>query len=369
MPHSSVSFQFQAGQLIFGLMIIATFFIIIDDKSNIILYSFCMSFSITRFHRYRAHAGLRTLFQDVFLKPSDFIAPIFIHEVQGKEAIAALPGHYRLDIGEALAYIEFLLSLGITGFILFPVVPNEKKTLCCSYAFDDKGIIPSALQVFKKNFPQAVFIADVALDPFHLKGHDGILSAEGALDNDASCHILAQQALCYALAGADIVAPSDMMDGRVSAIRRALDQRGLKETLILSYTAKYASCLYGPFRQAVDSEKYLGTSDKKTYQMDPASSFQALLEAQDDRIEGADLLMVKPGLPYLDVLAQLAQQSPLPVWSYHVSAECAMIDLGVKAGLFTLEDILYEQFIAQRRAGAQKIITYYAAEAAKIFAH
>lgn len=326
-----------------------------------------MTPSFKRFHRYRSSAAIRELFQDISLKPSDFIAPIFLQEVAGKQAIGALEGHYRFDIPSALKYIESLLMLGITGFILFPVVPHEKKSLCCSYAFDDNSLIPQALQIFKKEFPHAVFIADIALDPFHIKGHDGIVGANGKLDNEASCHALAQQALCYAIAGADIVAPSDMMDGRVLAIRTALEQRGLTQTLILSYTAKYASCLYGPFRHAVDSARYLGSADKKTYQMDPASRFQAFLEASQDAAEHADLLMVKPAVPYLDIISEISKSCPLPIWSYHVSGECAMIDLGVKAGLFTLENILFEQLIAQKRAGVQKIITYYAAEAAKLF--
>lgn len=321
---------------------------------------------IQRSHRYRRNASLRQLFTDVTLRPSDLIAPIFLHEKEGKEALSCLPGAYRWGLDCAGEYVAEMIGLGIGVFILFPVVPESKKSLCCSYAFDEYSLIPKALRQLKRDFPQAVLIADVALDPFHIKGHDGLLDAQGQLDNDASCGALAQQSLCYALAGADIIAPSDMMDGRIGIIRRALEQRGLWHTLLLSYTAKYASCLYGPFRQAVDSARYLGGADKKSYQMDPASAFQIQLEAKQDIAEQADILMVKPGLPYLDVVADISRNTPLPVWSYHVSGECAMIAQGVQAGLFSLEDILFEQLIALKRAGAQKIVTYYASEAAHL---
>jgi porphobilinogen synthase len=320
-----------------------------------------------RLHRYRRSASLRHLFEDVVIRPSDFIAPLFIHEQAGKQPLSSLQGHYRFDLPHAVAYIQRLLDVGIRSFIIFPVISADKKTLCCSYALDDNGLIPRALRLFKKEFPSAIFIADIALDPFHLKGHDGILTAQGAIDNDASCHVLAQQALCYALSGADIIAPSDMMDGRIQCIRGALEARGLHQTLIASYAIKYASCLYGPFRDAVDSAQYLGASDKKTYQLDPASRFQALLEAQHDIAEDADLLIVKPGMSYLDIINTVSTEHSVPIWSYHVSGECAMLHAGANAGIFRLDDILMEHFIAQKRAGAQKIITYFAVEGAQLF--
>lgn len=322
-----------------------------------------------RFHRYRSKAALRSLFADTHLQPQDFIAPLFLQEEPGKTAIPSLPGHYRLGPDCVELAIKSLLDAGISTMILFPIVPAEKKTSCCRYAFDDNNLIARSLRVFRQKFPKAVFIADLALDPFHPQGHDGLLNHAGHIDNDRTCDILANQALCYALAGADIVAPSDMMDGRVSVIRQALEKRGLHHTLILSYSAKYASCLYGPFRDAVDSARYLAGADKKTYQIDPASLFQAQLEVQQDSAESADILMIKPGLTYLDIIARTAANSTIPIWSYHVSGECAMIHAGIKAGLFNLEDILFEQLIAQKRAGAQKIVTYFATQAAEIFSH
>jgi len=325
-----------------------------------------MSSFFNRFRRYRSNQTLRDLVQDVYLRPHDLICPIFIHDKANNEAIEAMPFSLRYSLNGLFHYCEELLSNNIKTIALFPVIDQEKKTLDCSAAYDPDGLIPKTIQALKLRFPSLMIIADVALDPFQPSGQDGLLSNDGQIDNDLTLPLLSKQALCYALAGADIIAPSDMMDGRIQSIRETLDDHKLINTLILSYSVKFASHLYGPFRHAVDSARFLGTADKKTYQMDYRSRFQVFLEAKTDELEGADFLLVKPGLHYLDIIQSISSSQDRPVWSYHVSGECSMIYYAAKENVNSLDNLLLEALFAQKRSGANKIITYFALEAARL---
>jgi porphobilinogen synthase len=320
--------------------------------------------AFNRFRRYRSNASLRDLLQDIHLRSQDLIAPVFIHDKPNDEIIDAMPFCSRYSLSGLLIHCEKLIKAGITTIALFPVIDEVKKTLDCKAAYDENGLISKTIKILKKNFPLLIIIADIALDPFHPQGQDGLLTETGIIDNDRTLLLLAEQALCYAHAGADIVAPSDMMDGRVKLIRQALDQRGLTETLILSYSVKFASHLYKPFRHAVDSARFLGSNDKKTYQMDYRSKFQVPLEALSDEDEKADFLLVKPGLHYLDIIHTLSEICQRPIWSYHVSGECAMLFYAAQNHVALLDDLLLEALFAQKRAGAHKIISYFALEGA-----
>jgi len=327
---------------------------------------FSVSFSFQRLRRYRQNSTIRQLVSDISLEAKDLILPVFIKAEEGVDPILQMPYAQRLGPLALVAHAKKCLDNGILSLALFPLIAEEKKTLCASEAWNPDGLISQSIRLLKTHFPELCIIADIALDPFHLAGQDGICAENGDLDNDLTLIALSKQALCYAQAGADIVAPSDMMDGRIGAIRQTLDDHRLFKTLILSYCVKFASYLYGPFRHAVDSSRFLGKADKKTYQMDYKSSFQITKEAQADENEGADFLMVKPGLHYLDVIQTLAQRKNLPVWSYHVSGECSMLWYGAKQGLFNFEDMLLETLWAQRRAGAAKILTYFAYETSSL---
>jgi porphobilinogen synthase len=323
-----------------------------------------MPVSFSRLRRYRQNATIRALVQDSFLSPQDFILPVFIQAQEGRTDILQMPYAQRLGPKALLRHIEKCCEQGILAIALFPLIEEDKKTLCAKEAWNPEGLIPTAIQILKTKFPELCIIADIALDPFHLAGQDGICSETGTVLNDPTLDALCKQALCYAQAGADILAPSDMMDGRVLRIRDALESEGLIQTLILSYCIKFASHLYGPFRHAVDSSRFLCKADKKTYQMDYRCAFQIFKEAAADANEGADFLMVKPGLHYLDAIQTLSKNaSSLPVWAYHVSGECSMLWYGAQQGLFDFEPMLLETLWAIRRAGASKILTYFAYEA------
>ena len=292
--------------------------------------------------------------------------PAFVVEGRDRsEDIAALPGIQRLAVDRLVGAARTWAADGIAAVALFPVVPREKKSARAEEAFNPEGLAQTAVRALKAALPDLGIITDVALDPFTLHGQDGVIDESGYVLNDETTEILVHQALSHARAGADIVAPSDMMDGRVGAIRKALEAEGFRHTQILSYAAKYASAFYGPFRDAVGSSEALGQADKSTYQMDPANGDEALHEVAMDLAEGADMVMVKPGLPYLDVIHRIKEQFRVPTLAYHVSGEYAMLKAAVKNGWLDERKAVLESLIALRRAGADGILTYYAATVAR----
>jgi porphobilinogen synthase len=304
--------------------------------------------------------------RETTLSPDQLIAPLFV--VEGKNKIIpidSMPGQARLSIDELIQEAKVLYSLGIKTVALFPVIEEKLKTPDAREAFNKDGLNFRAIQELKAALPEMMIMADVALDPYSSDGHDGLVDHKtGEIQNDATLEVLAKQALCEAMAGVDIIGPSDMMDGRVGFIRRALDESGFKNTMIMSYTAKYASAFYGPFREALDSAPKKG--DKKTYQMDPANSQEALREGELDEDEGADILMVKPGLPYLDIIYRLKQSTYLPVAAYNVSGEYAMVKAAARNGWVDNDKVILETLTCFRRAGADIILTYFAKEAARL---
>lgn len=313
--------------------------------------------------RNRSSPALRDLIAETHLKASDFVWPIFLVDgVQKQEAISALPGIYRWSLDLLIPQLKEAMSLGIKAFAFFPKVEESLKDPKGSISLNPNFYLYKALRSLREEIPEATLITDVALDPYSSDGHDGIYK-EGKVLNDESVHILAEQALIQAQSGAHIVAPSDMMDGRVGAIRQKLDQHGFHETGVLSYTAKYASSFYGPFRAALDSAPKSG--DKKTYQMDARNSIEALRELRLDIEEGADMVMVKPALAYLDVIRLLKDNSDVPVVAYHVSGEYAMIKAAAAQGLMDEKTAMVECLTAIKRAGADIIFSYYALEFAK----
>lgn len=298
------------------------------------------------------------------LTPSDLIAPIFAVEGSGKkEEIPSMPGYYRFSTDLLLEEIGEIAGLGIPSLLLFVKVPDEKKDNSGTEALNSEGLMQRAIREIKREYPSLVVMTDVALDPYSRYGHDGIVR-EGQIVNDESVELLARMAVSHAEAGADVIAPSDMMDGRVAAIRRALEQSGFDNTGIMSYSAKYASVFYGPFRDALDSAP--GFGDKKTYQMDPANVTEAVREARTDQAEGADIIMVKPGLPYLDVVRAVSESVSIPVSVYNVSGEYAMIRAAAARGWLDEQAAMMETLIAFRRAGADLIATYFAKDAARL---
>ncbi len=319
--------------------------------------------------RLRQSEPIRSLIRETVLTPDDFIAPLFIVEGEGvREPIGAMPEQYRLSVDNLLREAEELVELGIRGVALFPAISEDKKDSRGSEALNPEGLIPRAVSALKERFgSQLLVITDVALDPYSSDGHDGIVR-EGKIVNDETLEVLAEMALVQARAGADIVAPSDMMDGRVGFIRNALDSSGFSDVAIISYTAKYASALYGPFRSALDSapRKREGIpEDKRSYQMDPANAREAERELFLDIEEGADIAMVKPAGFYLDVIARLKSLSSIPIAAYQVSGEYSMIYAGAERGLFQLEPAVLESLISIKRAGADVIFTYFAKMAVK----
>ena len=311
--------------------------------------------------RLRQSVGIRKINQETILTLDHLVYPIFVKEGGSIEQIPSMPGQNRWPLSNALEFLGQLYEKGLRNWALFPVIENSKKTSTCEEAWNPNGLACSAIEQIKKKFPDSVLICDVALDPYNADGHDGLVKA-GKILNDETLSALGKQALCLAKAGADVLAPSDMMDGRVGFLRVLLEESGFKDTLILSYCAKYASQLYGPFREALDSAPRAG--DKKTYQMDPANVREALKELTLDLSEGADLVMVKPAGFYLDVINEFARVSNIPVAAYQVSGEYSMICFGAQAGLFDREKTMLESLISIRRAGASLIFTYFAAELA-----
>ncbi|MBU0716693.1 MAG: porphobilinogen synthase [Planctomycetes bacterium] len=319
--------------------------------------------------RLRRTEAIRGLVRETRLTPDRLILPQFIVPGRGvSEAISAMPGRSRLSIDRTIAECAQARALGVTAFALFPAIDSTLKTANAAEALNPENLLCTAIREIKRAVPQACVITDIALDPYSSMGHDGLISAAGVVLNDETCAILAQMAVLHASVGADIVAPSDMMDGRVAAIRTALDDAGHTETAILSYTAKYASAFYGPFREALDSAPVDAPNvpkDKKTYQMDPANAREATVEALLDQAEGADMLMVKPGLPYLDIIARVRAATNLPVAAYQVSGEYAMIKAAAQNGWLDERAGMTEALTAIARAGADMILTYAALDYAR----
>jgi porphobilinogen synthase len=312
--------------------------------------------------RNRKSAGIRDAIRETWLGPEHFIYPLFIHEGQADIPISSMPGRARLCPEGLLREVERAMAVGIRSVVLFPAVAETLKTPDGREAHNDAGLIPRTIRALKQRFAELTVVTDVALDPYSSDGHDGLVAPDGRILNDETVAVLVEQALCQARAGADIISPSDMMDGRVAAIRDALDHAGFTEVSILAYTAKYASAYYGPFREALDSAPKHG--DKKTYQMDPANVREALREVELDEAEGADMIMVKPAGPYLDVIRAVREATPLPVAAYQVSGEYAMLKAACERGWLDERKAVLESLIAIRRAGADVILSYFAPEAA-----
>jgi porphobilinogen synthase len=312
--------------------------------------------------RLRRTAALRRLVRETQLSVNDLIYPLFVTEGdRQQQAIPSLPGCYRYSVDLLLAEIARAWQLGINAIALFPVIPDALKDNEGTESYNSNGLVPRAVRAIKAAIPEVIVITDVALDPYSCYGHDGIV-IDGEIANDATVAVLVKMALCHAQAGADVVAPSDMMDGRIGAIRKALDREGYGNIGILAYAAKYASAYYGPFREALNSSPQFG--DKKTYQMDCANSEEALKEVQLDIDEGADMVMVKPALAYLDIIRRLRDYTHLPVVAYNVSGEYAMIKAAAQQGWIDEQSVMLETLISMKRAGADAILTYFAKDVA-----
>lgn len=310
--------------------------------------------------RNRKSAAIRELVQETHLSTNDFIFPLFLLEGDNdKVEVDSMPGIYRFGLTPILREIESCLKLGIKAFDVFPVVPEHYKDQEATKCYDDQFFYQKALRAIKMEFPEAAIMTDVALDPYSSDGHDGIVK-DGKILNDETLEILGKQALSQAACGIDIIGPSDMMDGRVAYIREELDENGYTDVSIMSYTAKYASAFYGPFRDALDSAPKSG--DKKTYQMNPANATEALIEADLDVQEGADFLMVKPALAYLDIIKQLKENYSLPISAYNVSGEYAMLKAANEKGWLDYDQVMPESLLSIKRAGADIILTYHAKE-------
>ncbi len=319
-----------------------------------------------RLRRMRAAAFSRRLTAETRLTADDLIYPLFIVEGNNRsEPIHSMPGIQRISIDILLKEAEEIVKLGIPAIALFPVIDSTKKTLLAEEAYNPNGLIQSAVRQLKKSFPNLGIITDVALDPYTSHGQDGIIDEKGYVLNDATIDILTKQALSHAEAGADIIAPSDMMDGRIGIIRDALEAAHFTQTLILAYSAKYASSFYGPFRDAVGSAKALGKADKFQYQMDPRNQKEALHEVAMDLEEGADIVMIKPGLPYLDIVHQTKTHFQVPTFVYQVSGEYAMLKASAQLGWLDEKATAMESLISIKRAGADAILTYYAKQVAE----
>ena len=319
-----------------------------------------------RLRRLRQHPFSRALVQENHLLKEDLIYPMFVQEGDNLATpIPSLPGISVFSLDLLLQEIETLAQLGIRAIALFPRIMQEKKSLTGEESFNAKGLVQRTIRTIKKAVPEIGIIADVALDPYTSHGQDGVLNDIGYILNDESIAILIKQALSLAEAGADIVAPSDMMDGRIGAIRQAFEKNAFTNTLILSYAAKYASCFYAPFRDAVGSAAYL-KSDKKSYQMDPANRYESLHEAALDLKEGADILMIKPGMPYLDILSLVKETFHCPTFVYQVSGEYAMLKAAINQGFLPERESIFESLIAFKRAGANAIFTYFAKQIAPL---
>lgn len=324
-----------------------------------------MPFPMTRPRRMRAQDFSRRLLCEHRLTTSDLILPVFVHELREVTPVVSMPGVERLSIEALLQKAEQALEAGIPAMVLFPVTAPEAKSLDATSAFDEHGLAQRAIRAIKSRFPELGVITDVALDPYTSHGQDGLIDENGYVANDETVEVLVAQALSHAYAGADVVAPSDMMDGRIGAIREALEEEGFANTQILAYSAKYASAFYGPFRDAVGSASALGKSNKYSYQMDPANSDEALREVALDIEEGADMIMIKPGMPYLDVLRRVKERFEMPTFVYQVSGEYAMLKAASQNGWLDERACVLESLLGFKRAGADGILTYFALDAAR----
>ena len=323
------------------------------------------AFPATRMRRPRQAPWSRRLVAECTLRPADLIQPFFILDGQQRsEAVASMPGVERRSIDGLLPLVERALERGIPAIALFPCTPPERKSEQAEEAWNEDNLMCRAIRGIKRRFPEMGIVTDVALDPYTSHGHDGLL-IDGRIDNDRTVEVLTRQALVQAAAGSDVIAPSDMMDGRIGAIRGALDGQGFAETMILAYSAKYASAYYGPFRDAVGSGSSLGKADKKTYQMDPANGREALREVALDIAEGADMVMVKPALSYLDIIRRVKERFRVPVAAYNVSGEFAMVKAAAAKGWIDERRVTLEILTSIRRAGADTILTYHARDVAK----
>ncbi|WP_432722771.1 porphobilinogen synthase [Jeongeupia wiesaeckerbachi] len=329
------------------------------------------AFPATRLRRMRRDDFSRRLMRETTLSSADLILPVFVLDGEGREeVVASMPGVKRQSIDLLLKTAAEAVALGIPALALFPVIDPGLKSLDAAEAWNPHGLVPRTVRALKDAFPELGVITDVALDPYTIHGQDGILGTagkdEGYVLNDVTVAALVKQALCHASAGADMVAPSDMMDGRIGAIRHALDVDGHLNTRILAYSAKYASAFYGPFRDAVGSSGNLGKGNKSTYQMDPANSDEALHEVALDLAEGADMVMVKPGMPYLDIVRRVKDEFKVPTFVYQVSGEYAMLQAAIQNGWLDGDKVVLESLLAFKRAGADAILTYYALDAARL---
>ena len=314
--------------------------------------------------RNRKSANIREMVAETNLKIGDLIYPLFIVDGSNKKLpISSMPNCFRWSLDLLLKEIETCGKLGINNFVLFPAVENHLKDKTASYGYDSKNFYLKAIHTIKNNFPEFTLMSDVAMDPYSSDGHDGLV-IKGEIDNDQSLSILCKMALAQAEAGIDIIGPSDMMDGRIGAIRETLDDNEFTSTSIMSYTAKYASAFYGPFRDALDSEPKFG--DKKTYQMDPRNKSESLIEAELDELEGADILMIKPALSYLDVIQTIKKNSNLPISAYNVSGEYAMVHAAAEKGWLDYNQTFNEVLTSIKRAGADIILTYFAKDFARL---
>jgi porphobilinogen synthase len=328
--------------------------------------NFLLNFPGHRPRRMRRDGWSRKLMQENTLSANDLIYPVFLLEGQGKsEAVASMPGVNRVSLDLLFPIAQECVDLGIPVLAIFPVIDAALKTPDGKEAFNPTGLVPTAVRELKKRFPNLGIMTDVALDPYTSHGQDGVLDEQGRILNDETTAILVQQAVTQAEAGVDIVAPSDMMDGRIGKIREALEQKKLIHTRIMAYSAKYASAFYGPFRDAVGSAKNLGKADKKTYQMDCANGNEALREVALDISEGADMVMVKPGMPYLDIVRRVREEFNYPTYAYQVSGEYAMLKAAAQNGWLDHDAVMMESLLAFKRAGADGILTYFALEAAR----
>lgn len=315
--------------------------------------------------RNRKSSSLRALVQETRLHPSNFVAPLFVIDGTGqRQPIPSMPGVHRLSIDQLLKEVEELLRVGVKAVDLFPAIPNDKKDSRGTEALRSDNLFMRAVSALKTRFPEVCVMVDIALDPFTDHGHDGVLNADGDVLNDATLEILGKMSVLMAEAGADVVAPSDMMDGRVGYIRSDLDRAGYADVSILAYAAKYASAFYGPFREALNSA--LKKGDKKGYQLNPANWREALRECALDEYEGADMLLIKPGLAYLDIVSKVRETTNLPLGAYHVSGEYSMVKAAAQNGWIDGERVMYECLLSFKRAGADFIFTYAAREIAEL---
>ncbi len=325
-----------------------------------------INFPITRKRRLRSNEFSRRLVRETQLSVNDLIYPMFVTEGKGnKEAISSMPDIYRFSEDLLIEEVQEIVTLGIPAIALFPVISQSKKTLDAAEAFNPEGLIQTTVRTLKQQFPELGVITDIALDPYTSHGQDGLIDESGYVLNDLTVEVLVKQALSHAGAGADVVAPSDMMDGRIAAIRQALEANRHVNTLILAYSAKYASSFYGPFRDAVGSSTNLAGANKYSYQMDPANTNEALHEVLLDIKEGADMVMIKPGMPYLDIIRRVKAEFQVPTFAYQVSGEYAMIKAAAEKGWLDEKAVVVESLLAFKRAGSDAILSYYAKPVAK----